>query len=67
MFISEFLPAVIPVFGVGLVRFVNGLCTGYGNLAGTCYTRRQCRNANGVASTGCARSIGVCCVSKLQN
>lgn len=49
---------------MGVVRFENGICTASGNFEGTCYTRRQCRDANGVGSTTCANGIGVCCVSK---
>ncbi|CAG9863008.1 unnamed protein product [Phyllotreta striolata] len=54
---------LFPVLRVGLVRFENGVCRGYSNLTGTCYTRRQCTHVNGVASSTCAKDIGVCCIS----
>lgn len=51
------------VFGIGIVRFENGVCTGADSLCGTCYTRRQCASINGgTASGSCASGIGVCCV-----
>ncbi|KAJ8975888.1 hypothetical protein NQ317_011359, partial [Molorchus minor] len=51
-----------PFFGVGLVRFENGICGENNTLEGTCYTRRQCSQANGVGTSSCASGIGVCCV-----
>lgn len=56
---------VIPVFGIGIVRFENGVCNSSSNLEGTCYTRNQCRSVSGYGSGRCANNIGVCCVSKL--
>ncbi|XP_018332641.1 uncharacterized protein LOC108742105 [Agrilus planipennis] len=49
-------------FGIGIVRFENSICAASDGLNGTCYTRRQCTNINGVASGRCASNIGVCCV-----
>ncbi|XP_018563924.1 uncharacterized protein LOC108905523 [Anoplophora glabripennis] len=51
-----------PFFGVGLVRFENGLCGGNSTLEGTCYTRRQCALADGVGTVRCASGIGICCI-----
>lgn len=51
-------------WGVGVVRFQNGVCTGADGLDGTCYTKRQCADINGIASGSCASNIGVCCVRK---
>lgn len=55
------------VFGIGIVRFENGVCNSSNYLDGTCYTRAQCRSVSGYASGRCASNIGVCCVSKLYN
>lgn len=52
------------VFGIGIVRFENGVCNSSSNLEGTCYTRYQCRSVSGFASGRCASNIGICCVSK---
>lgn len=62
--ISEFFTPFLVGFGVGVVRFENGICTASGNFDGTCFTRRQCNDVNGTGSTNCASGIGVCCVSK---
>lgn len=62
--ISEFFTPFLVGFGVGIVRFENGICTASGNFDGTCFTRRQCNDVNGTGSTSCASGIGVCCVSK---
>ncbi|CAH1961904.1 unnamed protein product [Acanthoscelides obtectus] len=45
---------VLAFFGVGLVRFENSECIGSGSMQGTCYTRRQCREIDGIGSTKCA-------------
>lgn len=55
------------VFGIGIVRFENGVCNSSSSLEGTCYTRYQCRSVSGFASGRCANNIGVCCVSKYLN
>ncbi|XP_044758514.1 uncharacterized protein LOC123316484 [Coccinella septempunctata] len=49
-------------FGIGIVRIANSVCTGLNGLEGTCYTRLQCRRADGFSSGGCAQNIGSCCV-----
>ncbi|GJQ88051.1 hypothetical protein Trydic_g12973 [Trypoxylus dichotomus] len=50
------------IWGIGIVRFQNGVCPGADGLDGTCYTKRQCSDISGVASGSCASNIGVCCV-----
>lgn len=52
------------VFGIGIVRFENGVCNSSSGLEGTCYTRYQCRSVSGFGSGRCAGNIGVCCVSE---
>lgn len=55
----------VAVFGIGIVRFENSICTGADSLDGTCYTRRQCNTLpNGISSGSCASGIGVCCVGR---
>ncbi|CAG9769869.1 unnamed protein product [Ceutorhynchus assimilis] len=53
------LPAI---WGVGLVRFLNGECDAGNGFTGTCYTRRQCNSMGGSRSVSCANGAGVCCV-----
>ncbi|XP_071050504.1 uncharacterized protein [Onthophagus taurus] len=49
-------------WGIGVVRFKNDECSAADGLSGTCYTKRQCSDIDGIASGGCASNIGVCCV-----
>ena len=37
-----------------VVRFSNEGCTGAGGLNGTCYTKDECRDRNGAATSSCA-------------
>ena len=37
-----------------VVRFSNEACIGAGGLNGTCYTKDECRDRNGAATTSCA-------------
>lgn len=54
------------VFGIGIVRFENSICTGADSLDGTCYTKRQCNTLpNSISSGSCASGIGVCCVGNV--
>lgn len=56
----------ILVFGIGIVRFENSICSSSNSLDGTCYTESQCNSINGYTSGRCAKNIGVCCVGKLE-
>ncbi|KAK9881469.1 hypothetical protein WA026_016353 [Henosepilachna vigintioctopunctata] len=49
-------------FGIGIVRIANSVCTGSNGLDGTCYTRYQCRAADGFSSGRCAQNVGYCCI-----
>jgi hypothetical protein len=48
-----------------VIRFRNVQCTGVNGQYGTCYSRQECTRLGGIASGGCARNWGTCCVSKL--
>ena len=37
-----------------MVRFSNDVCTGSGGLNGTCYTKDECRDRGGAATSSCA-------------
>ncbi|XP_071452341.1 uncharacterized protein [Hetaerina americana] len=55
---------LFPLFTV--VRFANSPCLGTNNLAGICYSRRECQLNGGVGFGTCANGIGVCCVVALS-
>jgi hypothetical protein len=50
-----------------VIRFRNVQCTGVNGQYGTCYSRQDCTRLGGIASGGCARNWGTCCVSKCAN
>jgi hypothetical protein len=47
-----------------VIRFRNVQCTAVNGQYGTCYSRQDCTRLGGIASGGCARNWGTCCVSK---
>lgn len=53
---------VFPFFSV--IRFKNVQCSGTNGQFGTCFSRKSCSDAGGVASGSCARNWGTCCISK---
>ncbi|XP_044587694.1 uncharacterized protein LOC123267210 [Cotesia glomerata] len=53
-----------PLFSV--VRFANSECSGWNSFNGTCFTRKECYNYKGTASSTCANGIGTCCIFKRE-
>ncbi|XP_033610133.1 uncharacterized protein LOC111871409 [Cryptotermes secundus] len=49
-----------PFFSV--IRFKNVQCSGTNGQFGTCFSRKACSDAGGVASGSCARNWGTCCI-----
>ncbi|XP_033610128.1 uncharacterized protein LOC117282858 [Cryptotermes secundus] len=45
-----------------VIRFRNVQCTGVNGQYGTCYSRQECTRLGGIASGGCARNWGTCCI-----
>lgn len=55
--------SVFPFFSI--IRFPNTECPASGSFNGTCFTRRECHDLNGLSSGTCASKKGVCCVGKV--
>jgi len=49
-----------PIFNI--VKFANDECEGSDDTTGTCYTKDECSQRNGVEKGTCAEGFGVCCV-----
>jgi len=55
----------VPRIGIfNIVEFPNSNCVG-DNRNGTCYTKEECAERNGLATSACADGYGVCCVVSL--
>lgn len=55
----------VPRIGIfNIVEFPNTNCVG-DNRNGTCYTKEECAERNGLATSACAEGYGVCCVVSL--